>query len=198
MAINTLSGTADGDSANRAAAHTSPSLQERTAQQVGSLLAIVNHLKDFTAQSPEAGQTLDVSAEVRKQADDTTCAAMHQLRNIVDDMSRWTSVMTPLEDAHAAMIRANVKLIDAQRNSVDASNRPSVRFQAPLVRTKDGYAAVLVETDEILGVGPTPDAALRDFDRNFVHLSDAAVKKLTRVTRELRRKARDLPDAAAT
>lgn len=196
MATTVALGNPDPDSgAGKLAAFQSPSDLEKTQIQLSSLLTCVQALKDFTIHHESSGEsslpgssvTKKVDADLLAAANKTTIMLLHQIDNIVEDMSRWNLAEGALERAHVELLQANAKLMQLGAEEVALRQRPSGRINPSLVSHGGQWLALLPDSGDPLGSGPSPQAALDDFDKNFLRIYNNAKQRLTKAVRKPRK-----------
>lgn len=155
---------------------------ERTAAQVQVLLNIAANCADVCAIALESGDQFDPSDEVVEAASETYVQAQIQLRNIIDDMSRWGTVDeqdTLAED----LVKGNALLLKKQQAAVDSTQAPHRRLNCQLRLFQAGWIAWVgadTPSPEVLhGIGKSPKEALENFDRNFEAATDNTPDTLT-------------------
>jgi len=158
-----------------------PTLIERTERQVDVLLTVLDKLENFTFKGREDDKASwsDCAPELAAKATSTSLHALSQLDNILDDMSRWDSSGGALEQSYNRYLENAAKASEASLFHVAQSNAPHIRHKAVLVRVdlNDWVSVIGAGTNQqVLGRGPTPYDALRDFDEKFLHGFDPTAK----------------------
>ena len=143
---------------------------ERSALQIQKLLDIRVEASRFLFTKEEVGSTFNVDEEARTDARAVYVSAGYQLRNILDDMPRWS--MNPgLIEQNALELLAIKKTTIAERE--DHDRRPSVAYRPRIAQMpmliEGAKWVVWLGADEPqkngpYGFGNTPEEAMRSFD----------------------------------
>ena len=164
-----------------------------SSQQVGMLLSICHPLiqvlfsTDREAENIPGKRTL--SGEARLAAENTFIKVCDRLDTILDDKARWgidyqLKLEQQYNERHSqqiALMEAQQKAAEQQKASAAAVVAPHFRYKPALIPLEDGaWAAFLGNVEDldsgILGVGPSPGAALKSFDDAFNGELTPAVK----------------------
>lgn len=163
-----------------------PTLIERTERQVDMLLSIVDCLENHCFKAPEnptrESNWQECSPELAKKAEATAIAALGQLDNIIDDMSRWDAAGGALEQTYTRYLENAARLSEASALNAQQSTLPHARYGCSLIRVDlNDWVAVLGSgtKEQVMGRGPTAYDALKDFDRKFLQGFDPASKIVT-------------------
>jgi hypothetical protein len=153
---------------------------ERTQQQVQTLLNIASNCENVLVFETEIGSSVEVEDDVQESATETYLAAHVQLRNIIDDMSRWGDTDSG-EIQTRQLVEGNVNLLKKQQAAIDEQSKPHRRLNCQLRLFQNGWVAwVGAETpnsDTLHGIGTSPELALEAFDRNYAqHLAQVATQ----------------------
>lgn len=151
-----------------------PDSGERNSRQISDLLALRNEARGLLITREEIGVTTNIDADAAADARDVYTAAGHQIRNILDDMSRWGSGPGETERETLRLLETKLHHIKAGR---EFNDRPCVRYrpriaQMPIVPDNKLVWVVWLGADEPQkngphGIGQTPEEAMLDFDRNW-------------------------------
>lgn len=153
-----------------------PLKEEITNQQVGPVLDIIRELQPYILEPiPEPGATpKDHSRDggVECAAHSTFIKACARLDAILDDASRWKMAsMNTLVVEMVKTHKAQQKFIETQRASAAHLQAPQFLLRPTLAIFEGEYIAYWGTLDAagaaIVGKGPTPNAALLDFDAAF-------------------------------
>lgn len=145
--------------------------QINTLLNVAGLLAnvITNPMREFEGvPSPALDGGIKTSAEA------SFINVCNRIDELVSDPARWTFKMQEhLEYKLGEIYAREIQLKEAQLKSVNEVNSPHFLYKPTLVRLKDGtYAAILGDLNDVdnslVGVGLTPDEAMKAFDAAFV------------------------------
>ena len=150
--------------------------EEKTISQMGILLQAQAEARQILWARTEAGGTVDVDAGAREAASSTYASAALQLRNIIDDQSRWTIKANSMEEKTEAVL--SLKLREQQSRALlnERLSQPSsiLRPKLRIVSMPDGRPAwcCWLGGDAPIGadvhaIGPSPEAAVRAFDAAF-------------------------------
>lgn len=156
------------------------SREDVTHQQVHTVLSIIQTMAGVLSRAPsldddEKNPGLDGGTSSAAQS--TLIRACDRLDSILDDKSRWE--LGKENELHEAMVRlhdAQANLVRGQKEIAENYRRPSVMFR-PSIAMVEGtgtvphfivyYGDIDRAGCSIIGRGPTPEAALLDFDEAF-------------------------------
>lgn len=146
--------------------------------QFNTLLSAVNAYMAFIANARiesddyKPGKAID--GGVMLAAEQTFVGICNRVDAMISDSSRWTMVQQQsLEASAKALYEEHRKLIQDQRAAVATMQSPHVRFHPQLIYIEEQkrWAAVFGDASSaatsIIGVGPSAEDALRDFDIKF-------------------------------
>lgn len=154
-----------------------PSREAVIQQQLECLLAVSNSLQGYLLAPWREIENIPGSApEIQKEA--ATAAAntfvkvCERLDSILDDKGRWEiGAVNELYQAAADAQRAQTQALKVQQAVLELNLRPCARFNPTVVRIENEFVAVYGDINRegaaIVGRGPTPEAALVDFDAAF-------------------------------
>ena len=161
---------------------TLPLREQTTANQVGTILGIVGmsitamgfamrDREELESAIPTEGKRLPGEALIA--AENTFIKAFARLDTILEDGSRWGSnFQDKLEADYHKAYAENIAFLTAQRKSAEEISSPHARLNPQLAKLKSGDWVVMTgndpgAADAIIGIGPTPDAAIQAFDDAF-------------------------------
>lgn len=171
------------------------SLREATtAQQTQTLLQVVNtmlmSLGHFIhAPGEEPSEANRLAGEPRVAAETTFILACEALDNIIKDQSRWsTEFQTKVEKSYLEAHEKNLAFIEAQRRAAEEVASPHFRYRPGLHRLLGGkWCALLGDINNqdhaIMGIGDSPDAAMKNFDEVFCG-KNLAVEEINQLIHE--------------
>lgn len=150
---------------------TIPSRDSSSVTQLSALLAITQALQPYLILPPqELGHNpppaLDGGTVVA--ATNTFIKTCAKIDDLLEDKSRWNlETQDALYDACIRTQEAQQKFVQTQTESAAILQRPSFQLKPTLVLVEGGYIAIygdLTSDASVIGSGPTPEAAMRDFD----------------------------------
>src|SRR5262245_14807552 len=150
-----------------------PTREAASTHQVSVLLAITQALQPYLLEPPREnipqegpldGGTVAAAAATFVK----TCA---KLDEILSDPSRWNlETSDALYDAAIQTQEAQKEFLQMQTAAAASGIRPSFQLQPNIIYVENGFAAIygeLTTGQVVIGYGPTPEAALADFDLAF-------------------------------
>lgn len=144
--------------------------QVNTLLNIGGLL--LNYIRPMeSANVPGSAPQIDPSTKMA--AETTFIKVCNTLDSILDERSRWTMKgLGKLEKALHHMYAANEDFIETQTQAAYLLTCPHSRFRPTLAKLSDGnFAAILGDISKpetaIIGIGPSAEAALLNFDEVF-------------------------------
>lgn len=148
-----------------ASIRSSPAL--KTGQQIGILLSILREAGQFLANGESEDHTDKAETDARIETSKTLGDACLQLRNIIDEQTRWT--LEDTSDAlQQAMERAERDIAASRLATIQNMNRPCIMLAAKVrfFQNTNCWVAWVGElvSGTLHGSGPTPEAALQAFD----------------------------------
>jgi len=148
---------------------------EKTAAQVGVLLRVVETCKAFLMEgkSPSDGYTVD--PDTIAAARSTVESTMHQLRNLIDDMPRWSRDADDNETEAKKLLEANRKKAEAEAYARTQLTRPFFLLRARIIALPDGRFVAINQEQSVRGVGATAAEAADAFDFAFFEQRNAPV-----------------------
>lgn len=167
-----------------------PDRLEKTDRQLSILMRTFGGLDRVLSSSDRPEFEVYPDAVVEK-ASKTAELILSQVDNIIEDMVRWGLESSPLEASYSKCLDKASELADANATLVKMNSLPHVRYGATLHRVGlNEWVAVMGsgETQQVLGKGPTAQAALNSFDMSFLNgvdpeVLDQVVAKKKRVRR---------------
>jgi len=112
--------------------------------------------------------------EARIALENTLIKACDRLDKILSDDRRWSiDYQMGLEDEFKKSHAANLAFLESQRDAAAEVASPHFQHRPKLAKSQDGQLWVAILGDEkdlpnaVVGMGRTPDEALREFDKNF-------------------------------
>lgn len=149
-----------------------------TALQINTLLNVIATLTNMLAApaDPEhphhTKPELDGGARSSMEASLIhTCA---RLDTIIEDASRWSfDTQNSLESAILKNYDQNLAFLKAQTAAAEEITKPHFKYRPTITRLPDGmWVAILGDLTHLdtalVGLGATPDEAVRSFDQEFV------------------------------
>lgn len=154
--------------------------------QFNTLLNAVNAYMAFLANAkPEDYQGGAMDGGVKAAAEATFIQLCNRVDSMVADNQRWSMMQQQsLADSMLNLHAENRALMQEQRAAVAIMQSPHVRFHPFLMRLDTGnWAAILgdpkSETTSVVGIGASPEDALRDFDARFTGQQQKIYEKQT-------------------
>lgn len=143
--------------------------------QIGTLLDVLASLQPYIlspAREIESSLPASLDGGTGSAAASTFIKACMRLETLIDDNNRWSLA------AYDEQVRALTRMyeqqglfLEAQTESAKELQRPSFQLRPILAIGGGGYVAIWGDPNypeaALVGLGDTPDAALRDFDRAF-------------------------------
>lgn len=147
---------------------------EKSESQVKQLLEIIGGCRSQLFHSSQIGETVEKHPVVEAQAAKTFELAHLQLRNIIDDQSRWIMAPSQAERDATSLVDATMKLYDAKTHNVKVLSRPCIYLRPKICKFPDiGWCAWiggdLPRKNDLHGTGTSPSAAMNAFDEAFTH-----------------------------
>lgn len=151
-----------------------PSRESTNAFQVNTILAVIHNLEPFLVEpARDLGQTRpELDGDAVCSASATFIKACDRLDQILADSTRWS--MDAPNELYRALVATQVEqqaFIREQTAAAKIVQRPAFLLKPTLLVWEAGYLAFYGNpnnSDEVIaGRGPTPEAALADFDAAF-------------------------------
>ena len=162
-----------------------PSRDAVTSMQIDSLLRVAGTMSSllFHLAPPSEDDAARVARNdggVTSSVEATLMGVCARLDDVLADSDRWNlKSQGKLEKQLAEVYAANLKLLRLQSVTMQAMLRPHRRFNPTLVQLDGGqWAAVLgdmLKGTPVVGSGPTPEAAMDDFDKVYLGKSKNSV-----------------------
>jgi hypothetical protein len=149
----------------------------KSSAHVSQLLSIANHSGQFLMLPDNLENKVEVDNEARKAARETFVMAHVRLRDLIDEQHRWGLQQSRSEAKATELIETSVELHKSQTKSTDELRRPSLVLNAR-VRQFVGHGWIawvgdgLPDTRSLHGVGPSPDLAMKAFDKMFFDIQE--------------------------
>lgn len=155
---------------------TLPNRDNSVSQQLGAILTAVNilgivrlNLAEAKSDETEGGKT-DGGATMAVEASIIT--ACNRIDEMISEGSRWSvDLLDKLETQMLGLYEQQQKMFEAQTRLSDEVAAPHSAARPQLLRLQDGNWAALVGDPNtascIIGVGPNPADALKNFDEVF-------------------------------
>lgn len=155
-----------------------PNAEQVTANQINNLLqigslAITGLLGGQGGMFGAQNEAKELPGESKPAAENLLVAVCEKLEEIVKDKQRWSlDKQRQLEADFMKAHQKNMEYLEHQTQAAYNITTPHFRFHPTLARTQTGlFAAVLgnpADPDNaIIGLGRTPEEALRNFDEMF-------------------------------
>jgi hypothetical protein len=168
-----------------------PTVLEKTDVQLRMLMGVYRGMEEVMSSSDRADYN-QYPNDVVQKASGTAIMALHQIDNILDDPRRWSVDESDLEKNYTACLKSAAAITDAQVIRAKLDSMPHVRHGARLARVGlNDWVAVLGTGDgqQVLGRGPSPQAALDAFDRVFLQgIDPKVVAEMTTPAKKVRQK----------
>jgi hypothetical protein len=159
-----------------------------TRMQIDSVLQIfgmassaLSNLGRTNPWTTEDSQTAPVDSEAKIEIENTIRGACERLQKLMADDNRWsTAFIDRVEKNFEEATRLQLESLEAQRAGAMEVISPHFRYRPTLLRMVDGnFCAFLGDIDHmedgIVGVGPTPAAAIEAFDDAFRGVTNPGV-----------------------
>ena len=166
-AIGTIEPSEDGSSKGMTSVFHSLNSTERTGAQVGILRGILDTTHDYLIEAKSATDGFEVHKPSVAEAAKTAELAFLQLRNIIDDMPRWTDHGGEADQEAKKLLEAETAKAKADAKLKTELARPFYMLRARILKTTTGKFAATNDTQTIAGFGDSPDEASRQFDAAF-------------------------------
>lgn len=149
---------------------------QRTDGQVRTLCSILAQTGQMAVFEHDVGRTMDIDPDVRKAASTTYELAAAQLRNIIDDTSRWTATESEGDKFIENLAAANLQATQEQVKVLRQRQRPAFVLGASvrqIIRNDNGEPAWIAYvgsepvSDGLIGIGPSPQTAFQAFDQAY-------------------------------
>lgn len=139
----------------------------KTGQQIGALLAVFQHTGAFLSSGDPLRGVDKPEEAAREQAVKTFELVNYQLRNLLDDPTRWAAT-TPADELEDKVEEIEAALSQVKLDALRNLQRPSVILRAT-VRFVSEVGAWVCWTGELTngalhGHGATPEEAMDRFD----------------------------------
>lgn len=177
---------------NSGSANVLPTRESVSQHQLISLLSIVETLKSYLISEPPASDSPhrlppELDGGAHDAAATTLIKACGRIDDLIDDKSRWG-----LEN-HDALCKTITSLAGSQEKflaeqtlSSQEIRRPSFQLRPTLFIVEGRFVAVhgdpMTPGAYIVGQGPTPEAALIDFDAAFLRTPPEQLRLLAEQT----------------
>lgn len=165
-------------------------LIEKTGTQLEMLCETLNRVQQIASEPRSVSEGYEHPEDLRKKAADSAIRILHQIDNIVEDMPRWGSQPSKLEQHYADMIAASAEAQEAVAFKAQMDSLPHARVNVHLHEVSKGrWGAYLVQNGSatLMGAGTSPQLALNDFDLNFIE-GEEALKKPKKKARHAKKK----------
>ena len=132
---------------------------------------MLNTVAELAGDNKSISEGTDMPADVKKKASDSVERLLHQIDNVVEDMPRWSSAASRMEQHYETLLNATAELQKASAFEAQIKCLPSSRHSVHLHESEEGlWGAYLVQNGAatLVGSGSSPQDALHSFDRNFV------------------------------
>lgn len=148
----------------------------RTESQVRVLCSILEQTEGMCHSFTDTGQSYEQDKRVREAAVTTYELAATQLRNIIDEQSRWNLRDSDGDRYTEQLAEANLVVARRQEALILEKSRPCYSLGAKIrqIRRQSDGALLWIaflgsepRNDSLLGVGATAAEALANFDRAF-------------------------------
>ena len=133
--------------------------------------ALINPWQGFSNVSSEDAPK---TPEARIALENTLIAACNRLDKILADDRRWSiEYQMALEDEFKKSHASNLAFLESQREAAAEVASPHFQHRPKLAKSQDGKLWIAILGDEkdlsnaVVGIGRTPEEALREFDKNF-------------------------------
>lgn len=171
--MNVITASPEGPNSNRKVQVVRLTDIEKTTGQVDVLLKIADHCSGIFFEPTALENRCDRPQAASDTALKTFELAHLQLRQLIDEQSRWSTEDRVDEGLVDEMLENSIALLAEQRSRLAEASRPSRRFQPRLAKLESGqWIAWYGFPEPVLaaprGLGSTPEEAVQDFDRNFV------------------------------
>lgn len=172
-----------------------PSRESCHAQQLFSLLQITQALQPYLLiPSPEVGaEAAKLNEQAEAAAVKSFTGACRQIDEILADKSRWS--LTPQDELYESLVKTQQEqqeFLRAQTAAANGLQRPSYLLRPVLASFNNEYLAIWGNSEvaggSIIGRGPTPAAALADFDAAFFRTPDKQVQIIADQSEKSRKK----------
>jgi len=168
---------------------------EKTRSQLGMLLDALYRVSNVASTPRSLTEGYENTPELIAKASDSSIRILHQIDNLIEDMSRWSSAPSPIEQHYANMVEKSAKLQEAVLLKQQIDTLPHARFNAHLYQNTEGeWGAYLIQGDRALqmGKGQTAQEALNNFDLAFIR-GEAPMPPAPKPAAEKKRRARAKP-----
>lgn len=151
-----------------------PSRESTNAFQVNTLLAIIHNLEPYLLESPrDLGQVKpELDGGAASAAVVTFVKACERLDQVLADPARWS--MEQSNELYKSLVATQEQqqaFLREQTAAAKIVQRPAFLLKPTMIAWEGGYLAFYGDpnnTDAVIaGRGPTPEAALADFDAAF-------------------------------
>jgi hypothetical protein len=151
-----------------------PSRESASTNQFSVLLSLTHALQPYLLLSPQelgAAPPPALDGGVVAAAATTFIKTCSKLDELLDDPSRWNlESQDALYDALVQTQEHQQRFLQMQTAAAASLMRPAFQLRPVLLLVEGGYIAVhgdLTSSSAVIGSGPTPEAALLDFDVAF-------------------------------
>lgn len=165
---------------------------KRTQGQVATLLSILTQCERLLASHVETGCTLEINQKAEEAAAETYALVQSQLRNIVDDQSRWQLNVSEGDRYVERLAEAQLSVVEDQKHTLGVMRCPHRVLSAKIKQVDNGWVAYIGDepaADGLYGFGRSPIEAFYAFDEAFrtrvpARPEQAAAKKTARTSRK--------------
>ena len=151
-----------------------PESGERNSRQIADLLALRNEARGMLITRDEIGVQTNIDPEAVRDAREIYTATGYQIRNIVDDMDRWSLRPGRVEQETLKLLETKQGILKDGR---EFNDRPSVMYRPRLAQMPikpDNKLVWIVwlgaeepQANGPHGMGASPEEAMQAFDRNW-------------------------------
>ena len=178
--VATFSPESPSDPAHTTILHSTE--DERNVSQIGMLLQIREQASNLLIQQEQIGTTWNVDKEAQDDARETFTLAGLALRNILDDVQRWTLSRNEIDVKTAAVLDLKIREHQTRIEMQEKVKTPSALFrtQFRMIEIAPGvpkWVCWLGGNEPTLtdchGLGDTPEEAAKMFDMAYVQKAHA-------------------------
>lgn len=149
-----------------------------TALQINTLLNVIATLTNMLAVPADSEHPHHTKPELdggsRSAMEASLIHTCARLDTIIEDTSRWSfDTQNSLESAILKNYDQNLAFLKAQTAAAEEITKPHFKYRPAITRLPDGmWVAILGDLAHLdtalVGLGATPDEAVRSFDQEFV------------------------------
>jgi len=155
-----------------------PQRDSITSLQIGTLLNTIATLSNMLAIPEHAADNPhhdkpELDGGARSAMEASLIHTCDRLDTIIRDESRWSfDAQNGLEAAILKNYEQNLAFLKAQTAAAEEITKPHFKYRPAIIRLPDGlWVAILGDLAHLdtalVGIGPTPDEAVRSFDQEF-------------------------------